>query len=45
MQINYEGKIFVPKCNTENGEVDGQTRFYYHQKDNVIWAEYSGGEI
>ena len=29
----------------ENGEVDGQTVFHYHQKGNTIWAEYFGGEI
>lgn len=43
--INYDGKCFVPKMNTENGEVDGQTVFHYHQRENVIWAEYAGGEI
>lgn len=25
--INYEGKVFVPSSNTENGEVDGKTVF------------------
>ena len=44
-KINYDGKNFVPKRNTENGEVDGQTVFHYHQKENTIWAEYFGGEI
>uniref|UniRef100_UPI00405667AE GNAT family N-acetyltransferase n=1 Tax=Acetatifactor sp. TaxID=1872090 RepID=UPI00405667AE len=43
--ICYEGKYFVPKSNTENGEVDGQTCFAYHQKGNMLWADYSGGEI
>ncbi len=43
--INYDGKQFVPKSNSENGEVDGQTVFRYHQRENVIWAEYIGGEI
>jgi len=44
-KINYDGKSFVPKRNTENGEVDGQTVFHYHQKENTIWADYYGGEI
>lgn len=44
-RVTYDNKIFVPKVNSENGEVDGQTRFAYHQKGNMIWAEYSGGEI
>lgn len=43
--INYEGKCFVSKSNTDNGEVNDQTRFFYHQKGNMIWAEYAGGQI
>lgn len=43
--ISYEGRIFVPERNTENGEVDGDTRFYYHQSGNMLWADYDGGEI
>lgn len=31
--------------NSENGEVNGQTVFIYHQKENLLWAEYSGGDI
>lgn len=43
--INYDGRCFVPQENTENGEVDGNTVFAYHQRDNMVWADYSGGEI
>lgn len=43
--VCYDGKCFIPKMNTENGEVDGQTIFLYHQKGTLLWAEYSGGEI
>ncbi len=43
--ICYEGKYFSPRINTENGEVDGNTVFEYHQKNNMLWADYSGGEI
>lgn len=43
--ICYDGRFFVPRENTENGEVDGNTVFAYHQRDNMVWAEYSGGEI
>lgn len=43
--IDYDGKIFVPKMNSENGEVDEQTIFTYHQNGNHLWAEYSGGDI
>lgn len=43
--ICYEGKFFVPVTNTENGEVDNQTLFAYHQNGNILWAEYYGGGI
>lgn len=43
--INYNGKIFVPKSNTENGEVGEQTIFYYFQEHELFWAEYSGGNV
>ena len=43
--FNYDSKIFVPKSNTENGEVNQSTVFHYHQKEDVVWAQYSGGEI
>lgn len=43
--ICYEGKTFVAKVNTENGEVDGNTVFTYHQNGNILWADYIGGEI
>ncbi|WP_198508925.1 n-acetylglutamate synthase [Bacillus sp. FJAT-44742] len=43
--INYNGRTFVSVSNTENGEVSSLTRFSYHQKNNILTAEYSGGEI
>lgn len=44
-KINYEGRTFIPQSNTENGEVDGKTIFTYHQNEDVLWAEYTGGDI
>jgi hypothetical protein len=43
--MNYDGKIFRPVANTENGEVSGATVFHYHQKGNIVTAEYAGGNI
>ena len=43
--IFYDGKYFISKMNTENGEVDNQTLFLYHQNENILWADYYGGEI
>lgn len=37
--ISYEGRCFVPLMNTENGEVDGNTLFQYHQRGNILWAD------
>ena len=44
-QALYDGKVFIPKVNSENGEVSDKTVFNYHQKGNILWAEYMGGEI
>lgn len=43
--INYDGRIFVPQSNTENGEVGGKTTFCYFQEKDLLWAEYSGGDV
>lgn len=44
-RINYNGRHFVPKSNTENGEVDEKTIFHYFQENDILWAEYSGGDV
>ena len=44
-KINYDKRVFKSVQNSETGEVSAETRFYYHQKGNVVWAEYWGGEI
>ena len=43
--ICYDGKKFVPKENTENGEADDNTIFEYHQNGKLLWADYAGGEV
>lgn len=43
--ISYDGKRFRSKSNTDNGEVSDETIFVYHQENDVVWAEYSGGAI
>lgn len=43
--INYDGRIFIPQSNTENGEVDEKTIFCYFQENDLFWAEYSGGDV
>ena len=43
--ICYDGRRFIQKMNSENGEVSEQTTFTYHQNGKLLWADYSGGDI
>ncbi|MFD9627176.1 n-acetylglutamate synthase [Peribacillus muralis] len=43
--INYDGRIFKAKVNSENGEVSGSTSFHYSQEGSILSASYQGGEI
>ena len=43
--INYNGKIFRPTSNTDNGETSNETVFKYQQLENILTSEYSGGKI
>jgi hypothetical protein len=45
MKVNYDGRIFRAVSNSSNGEVGAETRFYYHQQEDVVWAAYGGGPI
>ncbi len=43
--INLNKKIFISTLNSSNGEVGEETLFHYFQKNNIISANYSGGQI
>lgn len=43
--IDYNGKIFRPIVNSENGETSSETVFQYTQIGNILTSEYSGGKI
>lgn len=43
--INYDGKIFRPVTNSDNGEVDAETLFHYKQEGNILTCKYSGNSI
>jgi hypothetical protein len=45
MKYNLEGKIFASVSNTDNGEVNEETLFHYHQDGELVWADYEGGQI
>jgi len=42
---SLDERFFTAVENSESGEVSDKTVFCYHQKGDVIWAEYSGGSI
>lgn len=43
--IHYNQKTFIPKSNSEHGEVSEQTIFTYYQEEHLFYGEYRGGEI
>ncbi|MFM1875436.1 MAG: hypothetical protein RL266_1173, partial [Bacteroidota bacterium] len=43
--INYNGKVFSPISNSENGETSAETTFVYRQVGNILTSEYAGGKI
>ncbi len=45
MYFNLDKKTFKALTNSDNSEVGDDTVFYYSQTDNIISAEYHGGEI
>ncbi len=44
-KINYNNKQFKAKYNSETGEVSESTIFKYYQLGDIIWGDYSGGDI
>lgn len=43
--MSYDGKIFRPLDNSAGGEVGARTRFYYHQRGDLVWGTYEGGGV
>ncbi len=44
-KLSVNKKVFKALSNSDNGEVDSDTLFYYFQEEDVVWANYCGGEI
>ena len=42
---NYNNRLFRTIQNSGNGQVSETTVFHYHQNDDIVWADYHGGEI
>ena len=45
MKHSLDGKIFQSIENSENGEVSSETIFHYHQNNEIVSADYKGGNI
>ena len=43
--FDYDDRVFRSVANSDGGDVDGETTFNYHQRDNVVWATYAGGTV
>ena len=42
---SLDGRTFVGVSNTGDGEVGTTTLFSYHERDDLVGAEYSGGSV
>ena len=42
---SLDNRVFVPVENTEDGVVNGNTRFHFWQEGIVFFADYFGGDV
>lgn len=45
MPRSLDGLVLAPVADQAPGQVGTRTRFTYHEKDGVVWAEYAGGDV
>ncbi len=45
MRISYDNRHFHSVSNSPTGDVGSETTFHYHHEGDIVWADYSGGEI
>lgn len=43
--VNYDGRVFAVRDNSDNGEVGDGTVFHYHQTGDRLTGTYEGGSI
>lgn len=43
--MDLNNRIFRAVSNSDNGQVNEDTLFYYHQEKEIVWGEYRGGAI
>ncbi|MFJ8105389.1 hypothetical protein [Streptomyces sp. NPDC096132] len=45
MPRSLDGLVLAPVADQAPGQVGTRTRFTYHERDGVIWADYAGGDV
>lgn len=45
MTRSLDGLVFVPVADQAPGQVGRRTRFEYHERDGLVWADYQGGDV
>ncbi len=43
--LSYHNRIFRGIENYETGDLNSETRFYYHQTGDVVYGEIMGGQV
>lgn len=43
--INYDGKVFHAPNGSLDRAADDHLIGYYHQRDDLVWAEFGGGQV
>jgi hypothetical protein len=42
---SLDGLVLSPVADQAPGQVGTRTRFTYHERQGVIWADYAGGDV
>jgi hypothetical protein len=45
MPRSLDGLVLAPVADQAPGQVGTRTRFTYRERDGVIWADYTGGDV
>ncbi|MEU4088593.1 hypothetical protein [Streptomyces aureus] len=40
-----DGLVLAPVADQAPGQVGTRTRFAYHEREGVVWADYAGGDV
>ncbi|GAB7107820.1 hypothetical protein JCM4814A_61340 [Streptomyces phaeofaciens JCM 4814] len=45
MPSSLDGLVLAPVADQAPGQVGTRTRFTYHEREGVVWADYAGGDV